>query len=53
VNTLQRLVEALLFFHPVVWLVSGWMRAERELCCDAVVVRHTGKAAAYAKSWRR
>jgi beta-lactamase regulating signal transducer with metallopeptidase domain len=42
VNLLQRLVEALLFFHPVVWWISGWIRLERELCCDAVVVNQTG-----------
>lgn len=34
VNFLQLLVEALLFFHPAVWLVSRMIRAEREYCCD-------------------
>lgn len=50
VNLVQRLVEAVLFFHPVVWLVSRWVRAERELCCDAWVVRRTGNAVAYAET---
>ena len=38
VNLLQRLVESALFFHPAVWIVSGWVRREREHCCDAMVV---------------
>jgi hypothetical protein len=49
VNLLQRLVESLLFFHPAVWLVSGWMRREREACCDAIVVGHTNRPRAYAE----
>ncbi len=49
VNLLQRLVESLLFFHPAVWLVSGWMRREREACCDAIVVGHTNRRRAYAE----
>ena len=28
VNLLQRIVESLLFFHPVVWWLSGWVRLE-------------------------
>ncbi len=43
VNLVQRLVEALLFFHPAVWLVSSWVRREREACCDAAVVGHTNE----------
>ncbi len=49
VNLLQRLVESLLFFHPAVWLVSSWMRSEREACCDAIVVGHTNRRRAYAE----
>ncbi len=48
VNLVQRVVEALLFFHPCVWLISRWLQADREQCCDAVVVRHTGEREAYA-----
>jgi hypothetical protein len=44
VNLIQRLVESALFFHPAVWVVSGWVRKEREHCCDEIVVRQTGKA---------
>ncbi len=46
----QRLIESLLFFHPVVWVVSGWAHREREHACDEAVVRHTGKPLAYAEA---
>jgi beta-lactamase regulating signal transducer with metallopeptidase domain len=49
VNLVQRVVESLLFFHPAVWIVSGWVRRDREDCCDAVVVRHTARPQAYAE----
>ena len=49
VNILQSVVEALLFYHPAVWWVSGHMRAERELCCDDVAVSVSGDALAYAR----
>ncbi|HJQ80743.1 MAG TPA: M56 family metallopeptidase, partial [Lacipirellulaceae bacterium] len=49
VNLLQRLVESLLFFHPVVWMVSTWMRRDRESCCDAIVVTCTRRPHAYAE----
>ncbi len=49
VNLVQRVVEGLLFFHPAVWLVSRWLRADREQCCDAIVVAHTGAPEAYAE----
>ena len=37
VNLLQRLVEAVLFFHPAIWWVSSCVRTEREHCCDDTV----------------
>ncbi len=49
VNLGQRLVESALFFHPVVWWVSGWVRLEREHCCDRLVVTRTGRARPYAE----
>ena len=36
VNLGQRLVEALLFFHPVTWWISHRVRIEREKCCDDI-----------------
>ena len=49
VNLLQRLVEAVLFFHPSVWWLSRRVRLEREHCCDAVVLAHTGAPQRYAE----
>ena len=37
-NLLQRVIESLLFFHPVVWFISRRLSAEREVCCDELVV---------------
>ena len=48
VNLVQRSVEALLFYHPAVWWISGVIRAERENCCDDVVVAMSGDAHQYA-----
>jgi GWxTD domain-containing protein len=48
VNLLQSFVEGLLFYHPAVWWVSGVLRAERENCCDDVVVAVNGDARGYA-----
>jgi len=50
VNLGQRLIEALLFFHPMIWVISRWVRAEREECCDAIVVEQTGNAREYAEA---
>jgi uncharacterized protein (TIGR03435 family) len=58
VNILQSVAEALLFYHPAVWWVSGHIRTERELCCDDVVVAVFGDPLTYARalaqleSWR-
>ncbi|TWU12093.1 Regulatory protein BlaR1 [Symmachiella macrocystis] len=37
-NLLQRIIESLLFFHPIVWFISRRLSAEREVCCDELVV---------------
>jgi hypothetical protein len=50
VNIIQRVIEAVLFFHPAVWFVSGKIRVERENCCDDLVLEAGGKAAEYASS---
>lgn len=39
VNLLQGLVEALLFFHPVVWWLSRQARVERELIADGLAAQ--------------
>ncbi len=43
VNLVQRIVEALLFFHPVTWWISRSMSVERESCCDDVAAACTGR----------
>jgi GWxTD domain-containing protein len=48
VNLLQSLVEDVLFYHPAVWWVSSVMRAERENCCDDIVVDETHNARGFA-----
>jgi GWxTD domain-containing protein len=48
VNLLQIVVEGLVFYHPAVWWISGVIRAERENCCDDMVVAMQGDAFAYA-----
>jgi len=49
----QRLAEALLFFHPVVWLVGWAMRRDAETACDDAVLRAFGASAEYADSLTR
>lgn len=38
VNLVQRLIEAVLFFHPAVWYVSRQVSIERENACDDLVL---------------
>lgn len=48
VNVFQSIAEALLFYHPAVWWISGHIRAEREICCDDIAVAVGGDAFTYA-----
>ncbi|QDU25171.1 Regulatory protein BlaR1 [Anatilimnocola aggregata] len=50
VNLLQRLAEAVLFYHPAVWWLSSRLRRERELCCDQLAVAATGERLDYAEA---
>ena len=50
IDVIQRIIEALLFFHPAVWWVSRMVRIERENCCDDMVLAAGGKAREYASS---
>jgi uncharacterized protein YjbI with pentapeptide repeats/beta-lactamase regulating signal transducer with metallopeptidase domain len=49
-NLVQRVVERLFWFNPVVWLVGRRIALEREIASDDAVVRKTGAAKAYANS---
>jgi beta-lactamase regulating signal transducer with metallopeptidase domain len=42
INLLQRVIEALLFFHPAVWWISRQIRADREMCCDELALGVVG-----------
>ena len=46
---LHRLVSAVLFFHPAVWLCGRMLRREAEQACDDLVVYATGRSEAYAR----
>lgn len=46
-NVLQRSVQSLFFYHPAVWWMSHIIRAEREDCCDDMVVATSGNAREY------
>lgn len=50
INFFQVLVEMVLFYHPAVWWVSRRIRAEREFCCDDMVVSVCGDVANYARA---
>jgi beta-lactamase regulating signal transducer with metallopeptidase domain len=42
------LVEAVFWFHPLVWWIGARLLEERERACDEEVLRKTGDPAAYA-----
>ncbi len=50
VHILQSALEAVFFYHPAVWWISGHMRVERELCCDDIAVSVTGDAVVYVRA---
>lgn len=50
VNILQVVSETVLFYHPAVWWLNKRIRAERENCCDDVVLAVCGNAVEYARA---
>ena len=50
VNTLQRCIESLLFYHPAMWWISAVIRTEREHCCDDLAVSISGDPHKYARA---
>ena len=42
VNGIQAVLEALLFYHPVIWWLSGQIRQEREQIADLMAAERTG-----------
>jgi hypothetical protein len=48
-NLVQRVVRALLFFHPAVWWLDSRLTLEREMACDDLVLAHIANARGYAE----
>ena len=49
-SVLQSFAEVALFYHPAVWWISGQIRAERELCCDDLVIAAGTDVLTYARA---
>lgn len=50
INLIQTIIEIVLFFNPVVWIISTMIREEREHCCDDAVLRSGSTRITYAKA---
>jgi bla regulator protein BlaR1 len=50
VNILQGLVETVFFFNPGLLWLSSLIRAEREACCDDIVLSRTDRKANYLEA---
>ncbi len=48
-NLLQKILKALLFFHPAVWWIEQRISLEREMACDDAVLAETANPRAYAQ----
>jgi beta-lactamase regulating signal transducer with metallopeptidase domain len=48
-NFAQKLVKALVFFHPAVWWIERKISLEREMACDDAVIAETARPRAYAE----
>ncbi len=49
-NLAQKIVKAILFFHPAVWFVERRLSIEREMACDDAVLASNFSPRAYAES---
>jgi beta-lactamase regulating signal transducer with metallopeptidase domain len=50
VNILQTIAQAIFWFHPFVWWANKKIRAEREKCCDEMVIARLGAEVKYYSS---
>jgi beta-lactamase regulating signal transducer with metallopeptidase domain len=50
VNIFQSMLEIVLFYNPFVWWISGYIRQERENCCDDIAVEITGDTLTLVKT---
>ena len=49
-NLLQYVIEAIFYYHPVIWWIGSVVRREREHCCDDVAVALVGNRVTYART---
>ncbi len=49
-NLAQKVVKAVLFFHPAVWFIESRLTLEREMACDDAVLEASYSPRAYAES---
>lgn len=49
-NLAQKIVKAVLFFHPAVWFIENRLSIEREMACDDAVLAANFNPRAYAES---
>ncbi|MSV27233.1 MAG: M56 family metallopeptidase [Bryobacterales bacterium] len=52
-NLAQRLMEAVMFFHPAVWFIGRRLDLEREIACDDWTVSRTERHKNYAECLTR
>jgi bla regulator protein BlaR1 len=50
INFVQSLSETIFFYNPFVWILSRWIRNERENCCDDVVLQEGYDPQLYANT---
>jgi bla regulator protein BlaR1 len=50
VNLLQQVINSLLFFNPFAQMINRLISAERENCCDDLVVQTTNNPLVYARA---
>jgi beta-lactamase regulating signal transducer with metallopeptidase domain len=52
-NLAQKVVKALLFFHPGIWWVERRLSLDREMACDDAVLAQSGSPRGYAECLAR
>ncbi len=50
VNIIQTIAEIIFFYHPAAWLISSFIRKERENCCDDYAIGICGNSVEYSKA---
>lgn len=52
-NLIQKIVKAVLFFHPGIWWMERELSLQREMACDDKVLEHTDSPRTYAECLAR